>query len=957
MQHSSEQDTLLFSLSDLWRICIQRRLLIALGALAMTLFGCYWTLTKPVLYRAEATFREREKGGGSLSASFTDLMGLGGGSKQSGEAISLMHSRKLLEPLIAQKGLQASLVDQSISSGRWHRASQHLQSQWAHLSRRKTPLFPPADTHLLCQEVHYEGEVPLGFEIRFTHEELYELYDENFALIGKGQLHTPYNGEGYRFTLKKAAASSLKGKRFSLALLPMHLIAQSVAARLNIEQNSEDACLLDLSYLDGDRLQCAKMLNAIMESYQTYLQEESQRKADIQLSYLKKRQEEGARELETRMRAHAASLSQEIDSYGFTDSEKEMTFLAHGQKELKEKLLRLQLEKRHLTAALEEDPIPTDRLALGGDLTKGSPLLSSLRGLRQQRDRLHVTLHHSPHSSQRGKKLSESLEEIHTLTEQIHNLEQVCRQLSSSSTLPSLTFLQGEDPLVEAWLQRPLFDSLAQASSEPLPLTPFQGEEKKALFAYLENLQKVFQVRKEMLTEQLAYHQGEGEFLEGMDLQGARSLFVSYHTKLQENAASLRQLTFCLEQVNQSDTELSTLSALLQDPISRDIIARGYELQKLLQEESARTGKEQERIRRALAMERRLLLGHLHQTLSLQKGQKALLEEKIYQLQLTTLQLLNGEITLQEAQLKECLIARKEQIQQEERVVEKSLTEIQKQMATLPGKWVSEKLIEQQINHNKRVVEEVTKLAESKSIAHNLEIIQSAPVDRAVPPILPQSPRLTLFLLMGSIMGTLMATALTLFLSLAKGLKSSPQTLELQGERVLGSLQRDLSPTLRRVSSHMEQTKEKRTLLIQGAGPYYQDALQNLLAKSGKKVIQVPLGGDFSPQGRGGLLQYLEGEIDYPKGEERAGGHAIPSGGESDFWPELLASSRFEELLLRLERQYDCILLTTSADPRSAEAEKYLALASTAIVTVGGERLDELSALRNRSLAFVFRPC
>ena len=270
-------------------------------------------------------------------------------------------------------------------------------------------------------------------------------------------------------------------------------------------------------------------------------------------------------------------------------------------------------------------------------------------------------------------------------------------------------------------------------------------------------------------------------------------------------------------------------------------------------------------------------------------------------------------------------------------------------------------LVKQNLLLNKTMVEETTKLVEGKNISHHLELIRSAPLDFAQASLLPNSPRLLLFMVIGAFLGAFSTSGFYLLQSIFTGLRASSDNLRQSHQHVSGFisercnirgkssslLDTDLA-TLRRLDSFLSENSSKKgnvALLIIGKGPNYSPLLGELLGIRKQKVILLPLTFnhvDLTEQ-LPGLLQVLQGESSNPKIIKEAHYDQIVGGGISRFATEYIQSIRFKQLLSQLEESYDWIIAVSETLPTHAESEILLNLFDTIAVTVNEEKLLDLA--------------
>ena len=115
-------------LSDLGEILKVKRTYILFISLLCALFACGWGITRPTLYMAEATFRDKAKADSGIRQSVNDLLIGGGAEKHDSEAISAMRSARLMEALIRKQGLQATLSEKGELFSRFKKYLEQPQS-------------------------------------------------------------------------------------------------------------------------------------------------------------------------------------------------------------------------------------------------------------------------------------------------------------------------------------------------------------------------------------------------------------------------------------------------------------------------------------------------------------------------------------------------------------------------------------------------------------------------------------------------------------------------------------------------------------------------------------------------------------------------------------------------------------------------------------------------------------
>lgn len=255
---------------------------------------------------------------------------------------------------------------------------------------------------------------------------------------------------------------------------------------------------------------------------------------------------------------------------------------------------------------------------------------------------------------------------------------------------------------------------------------------------------------------------------QGIDLKTSQDLFVSYTHKLNEIESQMMQNKFIISKMNQEDFELSSLGTILNDQISLDMSTKATLLAMNLKDSNNRSLKEQERIKEDLDLQKRFLSTHLENANQLLSLNENLMNYKVKSLQNMTLGLVKQQISLLQGNLTEYIESRIHNLKAEAEIIEQHKLALMNQMSALPSKWVSERMINLEMEVNQKMVEEVSKLVETKNISSNLEIIQSTVIDEAKAPIHPKSSRPFLFAILGSMIGALFSSTFLILRDLIK---------------------------------------------------------------------------------------------------------------------------------------------------------------------------------------------
>ncbi|HRD55468.1 MAG TPA: hypothetical protein PLC42_03635 [Parachlamydiaceae bacterium] len=655
------ENTASIPFSTLFAICKKGKNKILLVAAISFCLSLFYSITRPIEYIAEGTFRDKAKANNGLG-SFAGL--LTGNSAQDSNAIALMKSKAIRESTAKALNFQAELKSHENQGGIFKRISQNIAVE---INKFFFPLYlslSDKTATLSIKNVSYDKEIPYLLKLKFISEEEFEILDNNIKTAGK--IEVPIIHKNYQFTLSKVGQNPLTGQIFTLQFHSIDETIQNMGKKLIVEPDVIDKNILSIKFKNEDRHLAAKTVNALMDSYKSYLKKEQNLIIDHQIQYLERRQGEIGERLKNSMESHVLKISDDIKNIGFPNTQLAMEFLTESQNSLQKKLLDIEFELKRLQNSQKTDYAYYDTYTLPGDPAVINQILSEMRGLKQQQNSLN------------------------------------------------------------------------------LKLKDFKGE--------------------------------KAENFDGMDLKAVQDLFISYTYKLNEIEANMLQNKFLIEQLKENDFELSSLGTVLNDEIIHEMSKTASSLAMSLKDTNNRTLKEQERIKEDLNLQKKFLTAHLENTNQLLELNENLMHYKLKSLQHAALFGVKQQIHLLETNLAEYIENRIRNLKAEAVIIEQHKLSLMAQMSALPTKWVSEKLINLEMEVNQKMVEEVSKLVETKNIGSNLEIIQSTVIDAAKPPLHPIANRPFLF----AILTSFLATAFTAFLLIFKSIKKEIKQIKVK---------------------------------------------------------------------------------------------------------------------------------------------------------------------------------
>jgi len=467
---------------------------------------------------------------------------------------------------------------------------------------------------------------------------------------------------------------------------------------------------------------------------------------------------------------------------------------------------------------------------------------------------------------------------------------------------------------------------------------PDYSEKKHQLASHLHTFLDHLALRQKNLQENSSYiDQLESDF-NGMTLESSRNLFQQYCKQLDDLHAQLKQVIFFRDHLNEPNFEISTLSNILNDTVTQQLVQKSSELEGQLCDLINRSGREHERLKETLAIQKRYLESHLSQTLELGKIRIQLIKEKI------------GSIYQ----------VMKDLLQKEKNVLENKIEELKISMQELPELWHLDKRLKFKAELTKGMMEGLTHIAESKNLSRYLYQVESKPLDLALPPLSPQPPHLLLKVAAGAFVLAALCYAFFLLQALLKGLPASLTTLRLMGGHTSGSFSsqshlplnqlpdQDLE-TLRSIAAFILERKHGPSAigLLSKKESHFCFNLAHLLSLHHQKVLIIDCNFDRTApvtapvtalaQDQTGLWQYINHSVAELPIRREKNYDFLASGGTTRHGVELLASPIFSKVLADCQSRYDFVLMLRQTPLSSQDAAQILQLSHLAIIATEEE--------------------
>lgn len=874
-----------------------------------------------VKYKAEASFKEGVERSSSENL-FKELIG-GIAAPNQPQATSFMKSFQVLRPLVEKMGMQ---ITSSRSEWKIAKLLRRYKETW----RAEKGLVLKDPDPFAFEDVRYNGDASVPFYMVFSDGGEFTVFDEKKRdELAKGKIGSPVSFQDIQFTLKKTPKKIKNGSYYPFCANNWVSAAGGLRSLINIKSEKDNAALINISIAHRDRHLAAALVNELMRQYQAYLKREHDHIAKEQLVYLEGKQEQIYGKMENLFDEHTAYFSRNLEENGFIGLEQESQSLLIPHQQMHTKVLSIDVELSRLNQIAEEGNVVA--ISDEGPFSNGfNQITREIHNLKQQRDLIELSL-----CQVTGVSMQARRDELKEIRNQRFAVETLMQEVDRGTEISSFDFNEG----LCQW---------AKALTDP--------EEREDLAEYLENYARILSMREKMVQERFFYGNHTPSELDGIDLASARGLFLEYNRKLDAAEAAMRHYGQFKKEIPNPHFDLASLSSVLHDPLCQKIINDASAIGLQLKDEKHHSAKEGDRWKEEISLHRKVLLEHLDQLYQVEELNADLIRQKMAGLQKVSLDCINRQISVLHEQAADAIKERRQALLLEKELLEKKMEAIRTSLAKiLPEKWRFEKWLTIKTSMVNKVMETVTEVVESKTIANHLHHVQSKPLDPALTPGSPQPPRLYTMTYLGAFIFPFLIFSFALIRQFYRGFPATLEKLKALRLPVLGPVSGfcdgpavdtpsgpDLD-LLRNIALFSEGGKVIG--LIGGKGPDYSYALGENIARRHAKsiVVRCDFHSKFRKEDAPGILQVWKSEIGELPIRKGKGFDYILSGGFTPFGTEIIQSLQFKQLIELLKNNYDWVFLYFRTALSSAESLAALRICDKAVVTVSGEQTEELT--------------
>ncbi len=924
---NKEENFILFS--DVKELFIRSIWIVLLGALLFGGIGFWERSQVPVKHKVLATFKDGGQPSGMSSGMFETILKNITTSGGESQGHVLITSSLVLESVIEKLGIQATVDVESKWEKKRRRFYEALRAEKGRPIKKE-----PA---IEFENVHYHGAFPKKYTLVAYAKDLFELRDSKDRVLLKGEVGNEASIHDVTFTIKSLPSNLKLCHPYLLVVNPLQEEIIEMRSNIEVLPDKGDQEILELTLLHPDRVIAKRILNTVMEEYQTYLEKENQRVSEAQIFYLEKRRDQFYGRMHEHLQTYVDYLKKNLQEKGSLTLGQQLPLFQERKQKFSDDLMALNLKKKKLGEAT-----PWGALELGQEV---ATLQNNMHATSKEHDELSLALLGS-------RDIAAHLKRLDTIDrEKVRakgSVDTFFSKLLQPKTYRDHLLL---DVIDFGDILSPDAHALKKVQEGKKHLTSLAQERKYPGFTneYLKNNIRLLSLQEEILKKKLFHGTSKEEEYRGIDITTARKLLLDYLHKRDDFLFKVRQMEFAKEQLEKEDLEYISLSEAFPDPISQGLVKEMGEMMQQLRKERSLTEKEIERLEKKFSSRKEDLLRHMKQTIVLTRLEKNRVEERIRSIQVALLDLFGQEISLIEKQIEQRIEEQLSFLDKEKLLVTEELDQVKREMSGVPDAWLREHELQFIADMNRGMLEVLVNMTESKNIESNLSTIKSKPIDEAYTSIAPKSPLLKIFGGLGAFIGALITFGGCFAHALYKGFPLTLRNMAARGKQVIGKLTGDASKDLEVLRNFSLLLSEQNhfplvVTLILGKGEDYGSSLALLLAKEGRQILMIDLDSSKKVEQKKlpGLIQYLEGKAKEPSIRKKDFGDYIPMGGKTPFGNELLKSQKFKELLEKEKKRYDVIFLVLSAEAKTSLSKNFFSHSDVMTLRLKDESYSDL---------------
>ena len=877
--------------------------------------------------------------------------------------IAYFKSKRILFPVIEKLNLQGRFIPESKVKSRLKNLKDNLTLEYRFLLRKDPQPIPEEKSPLVFKSIEFNGKSKASFNIKFLNQDDFYV-NSRYGAHKKGKIGERFDFADGFFVIEPESTNKLKGKSFSAVIDTKDGVYEDILKYLTVEPDDADPLLLEILFENKNNTLSANLVNELMKEYKNFLEQEQSDRNQFQLAYLNKRSNEVNSEFLFDLNDYANDIKSLAINKGYLDSQREIAHLSKLQEENQNNLLRIDNEIKRLKQFKTDDYLYCDN-AFNTEAIR--ELLHKRRSNQQRIYSLELAL-----NSQQEEPVCQpdvNLEKryqvaLASLENQLKNAKSASLQIEKNVPLD----INSSDPhfqpeLVVNWIgnYNDLLPTIRDAKENS---TLIASSDMRSFYQTRSNLLHYFKENQNLLNIQLKNlsfkASSPGEFstdnTKGVEPETSEQLYKKATEELEKLQKQLKKTDYVYKQLQEPEFPINSLSGVLTDNTSQDLIKQSTQLYIDLHDTNNFTQKERQRKHENIKVLRQSLAMHLSRLVDLMSLEQDSLQGNILTLQKATLDSSKQKGSILDASLDNIIQTRLESLYNEKKVLMAQNQSLINRMSNAPNTWVRQKALETKTEVNKSLLEEVSRLVETKNVQSNISLIDSRPLDFAYPPLYPKNPLVLIKSIFFAILSLSMCFAFFSYRVITKGPNAYPEYLKSIGQKFSGYLSKSSCCSYSSISvieKLPEQDKDTFRELIQEIGSpkesklvfaalnqqaNYLPNLLHFLSILEKKALVI----DFGEHGNEKSLEkYLEKE-ETNRVKDLLNYHLLSIDSSSTFINETLKLQQFTAILEKFKQDYSIIFFSFSGKLKERLAKDLHQLSDRSIITTSPELIKDM---------------
>lgn len=892
-----------FYLSDIKRLFFEKKYYLIGIFFFFFISAVFFHLTKEIQYEGKAVFFEDIQRNQTIG-NLKDIV-LSENISHSSDAFSFFKTFELNKKLAERLGLQISIVDErSAFNFFFERISKNLKLHF------KSKIYD--EETLEFTDVFYGGEISSFYFLKFLDQRNFEIFDSNGKFLIRKSPREPVKTKDFCFTLAKIP-EKFSGQAVKIKIDPSGRAVIFLLKSIEVKKDKTSPNILILKIRHKDRLCSANILNTLMNMYHNHLADESSACAKDQINYLEKRKSDLEKDLFSLMKENEMLINMNVEAKGFCKLDDEIKNLLNKRENYQRSLEQTNkdlgdLKKIDLTN-------PDKNILLDENIIK---IIDEIKKHEEKKQALLISVDRDIKAN-KNPCFENGIFYMDSVKNNNDNLES--------------PFDKKDGDLIAG--------SCEASKNGAFSLMP---EKKDSLDAGLSLKDEKFYKKIYML-----------------DPRSAENLYLQLEKSKDDLNLEIAQLRHILNRINLKDFQFSSIAFF----VSFDLIKNIIEIQKKINDGQNYSAKEMEVLTQEYETEKKRVIEHLLELLNFKNLNLEIINQKLFSLKKTLINLLAEEISFLTKKIKDLVSKSVYEKTNEKKNLEQNLFDAKMNLRELVNKVFQENKLNMQSERIKSMIDSICKLIESKKLDLNLKKINSRPIDLAFGAIV-MAPIFRNALIV-AFLSVFIYLLICLYMAILKGMPISAEAVRSLSFDYCGEISKkcagfdvkDLKSqdleSLRKIISAIDEFKHKIITCICFNGPNYIHYLAALLSIIGKKILVIETKSDTKE--KEGLFSFLRDGIKLPIQKIQAYDF-VPSGEKDYFSFELLRSFKFIEKLQQIKSKYDLILTYSDAKIDSAEARIYLDFSDKVVLSVKNETLEDIKpfidwAKEKNKLSFV----